>query len=402
MPNFRYTARNSDGKDITGSVSAPNKREALSVLANQSTYPLHIEEVKTRGGDRRRRRVKQSAAAEVMKQMADLLNNGVAMLPSIEIIVDQCSPGPLRDAMVDLRDRISDGEAIDSAFAAQPNVFDELTISIVRAGAEGAFLEDSLQRAATFIDRQTEMQAKLLGAMIYPIILMFMGLFAMIGMLIFLVPKFQTMFDRLIDSGGTLPFPTVVTLGVSNTLFDHWWKILIILAIVIIWGRSLLRARRIRKHVDWFKLKIPIVGNILLLSSIAKFTRVLGTLLANGVPMLRSLEISSESTGNLILADAIREAADSVASGETLAQPLSDAGLIPKPIMAMIVVAEESNNLENVLINISENLDGQLNRKIDVAVRLVEPLMLVLIGMNLAFIILGLLLPVFRLQEQLG
>jgi len=402
MPNFRYTARNSDGKNITGSVSAPNKREALSVLANQSTYPLRIEEVKTRGGDRRRKRVRPVAAAEVMKQMADLLNNGVAMLPSIEIIVDQCSQGALRDAMVDLRDRIADGEAIDASFAAQPNVFDELTISIVRAGAEGAFLEDSLQRAAKFIDRQSEMQGRLLGAMIYPIILMVMGLAAMVGMLLFLVPKFQTMFDRLIDSGGALPFPTVVTLSVSNMLFDHWWKILIALFVGVIWGRTLLRTRRVRKHVDWFKLKIPVVGNILLLSSIAKFTRVLGTLLANGVPMLRSLEISSASTGNLILAEAIREAADSVASGETLAQPLADAGLIPKPIMAMIVVAEESNNLENVLVNISENLDAQLNRKIDIAVRLVEPLMLVLIGINLSFIILGLLLPVFRLQEQMG
>lgn len=399
MLDFRYTARNAQGEDVSGTLIAANKREALSMISNQSLYPLTVHEVRSAQPDwLPQPGVKTALVAETINQLADLLENGVPMLGSLNILVEQASHPTLKKVLLDIRERISEGEAIDLAFAAHPKVFSELTVSIIRAGAEGAFLEDAFKRSAAFIERQDKMKSQVTGALTYPLMLVVMGIGALIFLLTYVVPQFDSVFNQVVSRGGQLPLPTIIVLGMSELIGSYWWQAGLAIIGAIVYLRMLGRSPRAKRILDRLRLKIPLLGPVLLDAAVARFCRVFGTLLANGVPVLRSLEISSGSAGNQVLSDAILNAAESVSAGDPLAKPLADAGIVPGPIMAMISIAEESNNLENVLVNVADTLDDRVNRKLEVLVRFIEPILLVGIGANLGIIITGIILPVLEMQ----
>ncbi len=403
MPDYVYNARNLAGGDVVGKLSANSRREALELLARQSLFPISIEDARKGQIELKffKKRIPESLIASTLAQLADLLENGVPVLTAFQVLTKQTTHSTLKEVLTDLHDQVSDGESIDNAFASHPRVFNDLTISIIRAGTEGAFLEDALKRVAKFLEAQAEMRAKILGAMIYPIILAVVGVVLVTVLVVFFVPMFEPMFDQVVAQGGTLPGATIFLLDTRDFLFQYYLYVLGGLAILIFWGRAQLSSKWGRRLLDRWKLKLPIVGRIMLESAVSRFCRVFGTLLENGVPILRSLEISSSSTGNAILSEAIVKSAENVSSGESLSKPLSDTGIFPPQVMAMITIAEESNTLETVLIGVADSVERGTSRRIDTLVRLIEPLMLLGMGGVVLYIILALLLPVFQMGSNI-
>ena len=406
MPEFNYTARTLAGEHVSGAIVADSKRDALSTLFDRALFPMRVEDRESAAGRwgrtfRASRRIKSELIATNLTQLADLLGNGVPLLNSLQILAEQCTHPGLEQVLRDVHDQVEDGMAFDKALARHPEVFDELTISMVRAGSEGAFLEEALQRTADFMQLQQELRGRFLGAMAYPIFLATAGFIVTLVLVVFFVPKFAALFEHLKRAGG-LPMTTVILLAISDFLGKYG----VFLALAAVggfwWLRRLLGTQRGRMFVDRWKLKIPLAGPIFLSYAVSRFCRVLGTLLRNGVPLLRSLEISSESAGNVVLAQAIRDSAENISTGQTLSRPLANCGLIPRSVMAMISVAEESNSLDTVLVNIADGLDRKSARQLDIMVRMVEPVMLMIMGAVILFVLTALLLPIFDMSAALG
>ncbi len=402
MLEFAYTARNASGEDVVGKIAAPSKRDALRALAEKSLFPLQVEDSQPAESQwLPKKRIGTQQVTATLTQLADLLESGVPLLKSLDVLVEQSPHPALASVLTDIQQQVANGTSLDLAFASHPRVFNELTLSMVRAGLEGAFLEDALKRTADFLEHQEELKARVVGAMIYPAILAVAGTTVTIVLLVFFVPKFAELFARLEEKGG-LPIATVWLLWISDTLGSPYGvaAALAVAGLVFFaWQHS--QTERGRLLADTWKLKIPVVGKIFQGFALSRFCRILGTLLRNGVPLLKSLEISSDSTGNKVLAGAILKSAENISSGETLAKPLAQSGIIPGPIMAMISVAEESNRLEEVLINIANAIDRQLERQLDLLVRLVEPMMLLVMASVILFVLIALLLPVFEMSTAI-
>ncbi len=404
MPEFQYKARNRAGKTLSGQLTANTKKDALDMLARQGLFPISIDDA-ARGEIHIEkwfaRRPPDTVIANFLRQLSELLNNGVPVLAAFQVLSKQEQNPVLREVIEDIYGQIAEGTGIDSAFASHPTVFDDLTISIIRAGSEGAFLEDALKRTAGFMEQQAAMKGRVISAMIYPATLLIVGVIVVTVLLIFFVPKFQPMFDSLIDSGGELPAATKALLA-FKAFIGHYGLFLVggIIALGIV-AKIALKTQAGSRMMDRWKLKIPLLGPVVQSSCISRFCRVFGTLLENGVPILRALDISSHSTGNAVLAQAVEKSAEAVSAGDPLSKPLSDSGLFPPQVMAMISIAEESNNLESVLVNVSESIERELTKKLDVMVRMLEPMMLLLLASGVFFIIIALLMPTFRMTENL-
>lgn len=403
MPDFRYTARNFSGRDVVGTMTAAGPRDVLRALGRESLVPIKVEPLGARRAAWRGKtgRVKPQVVAATLAQLSDLLQSGVPLLRSLEILAEQSTNRTLGEVLSTVRDEVADGVPLDESLARHPKVFGELTVSMVRAGLEGAFLEDALARTAGFLEQQAELRGRVVGAMTYPAILAIAGFTVTTVLVVFFVPKFAPLFARLEERGG-LPWTTTALLWLSD-LLGRWGLLLLgAAAAAVVALRRWAATPRGLLLVDRVKLAAPLAGQVFLGYATARFCRVLGTLLRNGVPLLRSLEISSDSAGNRVLAAAVRRSAENISAGDTLARPLADCGLIPPPVMAMISVAEESNNLENVLVKVADGIERQLSRQLDLMVRLLEPLMLLVMAGVILFVLVALLLPVFEMSATMG
>jgi general secretion pathway protein F/type IV pilus assembly protein PilC len=402
MPEFAYIARNASGQEITGALTAQSEREVLAHLGERALFPVKVTAGKPArawtGG--KAKRVKPQMLAMTLAQMGDLLSSGVPMLRSLDVLSKQASNPVLKEVLSDVRAQVAEGATLDAALARHPLVFTELTVSMVRAGGEGGFLEDVLKRTAGFIEQQEDLKGRVIGAATYPTLLAIAGFTATTVLIVFFVPKFAEMFDRL-KQQGELPLATTLLLSLSDLLRAYGVFIVAALVGLGIWARKQLHTDRGRVFWDGMRIKAPVAGKIILNLAVSRFCRVLGTLLQNGVPILRSLEISSDSTGNRVLSAAIQQAGSNISSGQSLAKPLAASGLFPQTVVEMISVAEESNNLENVLVGIADGLDRRTERQLDLMVRLLEPAMLLVMAVVILFIVVALLLPVIQMSTSL-
>ena len=328
-------------------------------------------------------------------QMAALLRSGVPLLRSLEVLGKQATNPTMKKIVDDLHGRITEGDSLAEAMARHPKAFNELSRSIIRAGGEGGFLEEALERVAKFTDQQAELKGRVMGAMAYPAFLMIFGVSIVTVLIIFFVPKFEALFQRLRDR-GELPVLTDWLLWVSDSI--HRYGLLIALAIVggVFLARQQLMTDQGRWWLDRWRLKLPQVGTIYRNLAVARFCRVLGTLLSGGVPIVRSLKISSDSTGNRVLSAAINNAAENITAGESLATPLAASGHFPPNVVEMVAVAEQSNSLESVLTNIAESLEKETWRRLDMFVRLLEPIMLLFLASAVLVIVLALMMPMLK------
>ena len=404
MPEFSYTAKRPDGQLTRGSIEALDRREALLALGKQSLVPVKVQG--TSGWDWTPYQLKFGTGvsgeilANTLAQMSELLENGVPLLEALDILGKQATNQVMQGVLNQVRADVAQGANIDQAMAKHA-VFDELTLSMIRAGAEGAFLEDALKRISIFLERREELKGKVSGALAYPAFLLVAGIIVTIVLIVVFVPRFESLFERLESSGAGLPGPTILLLSVSDFLQSYGLGVIAACLAGLVFFNQWAKTEKGRWILDGLRLKLPVFGKILHNAAVARFCRVLGTLLTNGVLIVKALQISSASTGNKRLEQAIVRSCENIKSGETLSAPLTASGLVPPSVMAMIHVAERSNTLDSVLIRIAERTEIKIEQQLGTMVRLIEPLTLVLIGGLVTFVLVGLLLPIFEMSSTI-
>ncbi len=394
MPDYAYVARDSQGKRQTGTLTANSQREAIAQLDARSLFPIQLTQ--TKGVvDARNKRVSGQVMATAYSQLASLLRSGVPLLRSLTVMSNQASKPALKAVLEEIKARVEEGEPLPVAMARFPRVFSDMAVNMVRAGTEGGFLEDALERVASFTEQQEELKGRAIGALAYPIFLGCVGTTVVTVLIVFFVPKFESLFTTLREK-GQLPWATDFLLNLSSFLQNYWFVIVGLIAGTVFGVGYYLQTPGGKRFFDLFKIKIPMFGSIFLNLAVARFCRVLGTLLTNGVPILKSLDISSSAAGNRILLASIRKASENITAGEKLATPLGASGHFPNQVVEMIAVAEESNTLDKVMVQIADTLEKTTFRRLDILVRLLEPMMLLLMAGIVFFIVLALMVPLLN------
>ena len=399
MTKFQYTAVTEGGERVTGFLEAETEGAVLRLLEEKHLFPVTVAGTASAAdtSTRARLRVRSRDVGIMYGQLADLIGSGVPMLRALDSMVKSTVNPKLKAVLKEVRVAVADGKTFTDALRLFPEVFPLLHTAMVQAGKRAAFLEQVLRSLSNFIERLDELRSRVIGALIYPALLTVLGTAVMIGALLFFVPKFEPLL-----AGAKKPLPTEILFGASKVLRNYWFVLPLVLAGAggALWSAMQNETNRLR--LERWRLRLPVVGTALRMVAVTRFCRILGTMLANGVPMLAALKISKDATGSPLLAAQIAAAADSVRDGKSLSAPLAAGGLIPEQIVAMISVAEESNKLDQVLIQIADTVERRTDRQVDQAVRLVEPLILCVVAAAIGFLALGLLLPIFTLASSLG
>jgi general secretion pathway protein F/type IV pilus assembly protein PilC len=359
-------------------------------------FPLEIKPVLQQAVTGKVRRVSGQLLAGFYSQLADLLKSGVPLLRSLKILHDQTSNSNLKFVLDNIYRRVEAGETLAEAMGRYHNVFGDMGIQMVRAGGEGGFLEESLNHIADYTEAQDDLKGRIIGALVYPVLLLVIMTVIVTGIMIFIVPYFGPIFSDM-RKRGELPMPTEILLSISDNM-----KYILMAAVPIflagsVWFRIWSNTEQGSRTIDRFKLRIPVAGKVYEAFAVARFCRILGTLLRNGVPIVKSLEIAGKAAGNKILSDAISNASENISGGSRLAGPLAKSGCFPRNVVEMISVAEESNALDTVLVEIADSLERRNWRALDLATRFIEPLMLIVLGMVVLSLVVSLVLPLFNL-----
>ncbi len=393
MSQFTFSAINGSGQKVLGQLNAASRGDALQALAQQALMPLTLMEAKI--APLRGQRVKPSAIAAACSLLADQLDTGVPLLKALRVMGQHTSSAGLKTALARIAERVADGSTLADAMTEHGTLFGELEVSMVRAGEEGGFLDESLRRLAIVRERQEEIRGRLLSALAYPALLVVVGSIVVIGMLTFFVPKFEPLFESLRQS-NRMPLPTTILLALSGFLQSWGLPLLVLIVVAIVVAKSLIPVERIRLFRDRHSLKMKGIGPVVQSLAIARFCRVLGTLLQNGVPMLKSLEFARSATGNRILSQTIAAAAENIGAGKSLSIPLAASGHFPADVLEMLSVAEQSNKLESVLLKLADKLESRSQLRLDMLMKLLEPLMMVVMAVIVGFLVIALLMPVFE------
>jgi general secretion pathway protein F/type IV pilus assembly protein PilC len=389
---------NEAGQRINGALEAESEAAVLRVLEEKRLFPVSVRGRGTAGGGKPpRRRVKTRDLGIMYGQLADLIGSGVPLLRAIDSLIKSSVNQMLRELLREIRAKVADGKSLTESLRDFPEVFPVLHTAMIQAGERAAFLEEVLRSLAGFLERFEELRSKVLGALIYPALLTALGTVVMLGALMFFVPKFEPLL-----ANAHKPLPTEVLFGASTLVRSYWYLLLLggAGAGALIWVN--LRSPAARRLMEAWRLRVPVVGDAFRLLAITRFCRILGTMLSNGVPLLQALKISKDATGSGILAERIVVATEAVRDGKRLSEPLGVGGFFPDQILAMIAVAEESNKLDKVLVQIADTVERRTNRTVDQAVRLIEPAILCLVAAAIGFLALGLLLPIFTMASSLG
>jgi general secretion pathway protein F/type IV pilus assembly protein PilC len=400
MVEFAYVARDASGQRVTGTIDAANRREALSAIAGRALFPVEVTGDARPVATRRFRRISGQALAVLYGQLADLLHSGVPLLRALDVLRKQSTRPTVTTVLGEIHHEVEQGASLAEAMQRFPKVFGEMAISMVRAGSEGGFLEEALSRVAEFTETQDDLKKRTAGALAYPVFLAVVGTAVVSVLMIFFVPKFEGLFQNLRER-GELPMMTELVLGASRVV--QRWALWVVAGLVIVafLARQWLSTAPGRLWRDRWQLRLPLAGTIFQSLAVARFCRVLGTLLHNGVPIIRSLEIASDAAGNRVLAAAILEAAKDISAGQRLAGPLAACRHFPPTVVEMISVAEESSTLETVLLDIAQSLERRTWRQLDLAVKLLEPIMLLMLAAVVLVLVIALLMPVIKMSATI-
>ena len=398
MPKFQYTARNLSGGKVSGNVEAEGEIAAARLLENRELFPIDVWNSEAgESATSFRRRISSRDLGVMYGQLSDLLASGVPLLRSLKSLVKSTVNKRLAVVLREIHNEVADGQSLHKSMAGHQDIFPTLHTVMVQAGERASFLDDVLESLSVFLERLDELQGKVLGALVYPSMLVLLGGSVMIGALVFFVPKFEPML-----AGIDKPMPTEIVFLLSESVRRYWLIIAAGIGGLIAFFWSVLQSQAGKQAMERWRLKIPVAGTALRMVAITRFCRILGTMLANGVPILQALAISRDATGSALLAKNIDEAIENVRAGEPLTEPLKAGGMFPEQVIAMISVAEESNQMQKVLLQIADSVERRTNQQVDQAVRLIEPAILCLVAAGIGFLALGLLLPIFTMASSLG
>jgi len=413
MATFLYEAMNQSGQEVKDTIEAESTEEALGKIRSLGYYPVKIRQ---KGGRRAAKaaagpidlkkkkarvgfgRVKQKDIVQLTRQLSTLQDAGLPILRSLRILEQQQKAGLLKSILRNVGDDIEGGSTLSEAMGRNPKAFDRLYCNMVAAGETGGVLDTILQRLADFMEKAQRLKRKVVGAMIYPSVVITFAVLIVAGIMVAVVPKFKEIFK---DFGSELPALTMFLINLSEW-FVHGKPpgivIVVLSPIVFFLMIKLIRKSQSGRYaVDLVLLKIPILGKILSKSSIARFTRTLGTLLAAGVPILEAINITRETSGNEVYARALGSVHDEIREGESFANPLRAARICDGLVINMIDVGEETGDLDKMLIKIADNYDEEVETLVDGLVSLLEPIMVVVLGGIVGFIVIALFLPLVHL-----
>ncbi len=401
MPVFEYEALNSAGKAVRGIVDAESVRTARTKLRGLGVYPTEIREEAAALADRSsarlfRPRVKAKDLAQAFRQLATLLEAGIPLVSSLSALIDQCGNALLRKTLTQIRERVKEGSSLADALASHPDLFPGLFVGMVRAGEVSGTLGLTLGRWADFSEHQVALRQRIRAALTYPVFMFIIGLGVLFFLMAFVVPTVTKIFA---DLGQALPWPTLILISVSGFLGRFWWALAGAAAILALWARKALRSEAGGFFSDRVKLRIPLGGKLHLKLAVSRWSRTLGTLLGGGLPLLQALEFSGEVTGNRLIRQALALARDRVREGAELALSLKPSGLFPSVVLEMVSVGEKSGELAKMLEKVAVSLENEAESDLRGLVALLEPVMILIMGVGVGFIALSILLPILEMSQ---
>ena len=352
------------------------------------------------GGDRTIRflRVKQRDLAVAVRQLATLLRAGMPLVPALGALVEQLAGHPLAKVFARVRDRVSEGHTLGSALAEHPRIFSEPLVSMVRAGEAAGALENVLSRLAEMLEKRVNLVNRVRGAMAYPLFMAAVGAGVIIFLLSYVIPSISKLF---LEMNRELPWPTVMLMTVSEVISSHFWLLALAIAAVVAGWWLWVRTAAGRGMWDRVKLKAPLFGDLVLKMAVSRFARMLAVLLASGVAILDALEIVKRVVGNSVIADALDKVKESVGHGDSIADPLRRSGVFPPIVFHMIAVGESSGSVEEGLQHVAEAYDNEVEAKVGALTSLLEPLMILFMGVIVGFMVLAILLPIFDINQAI-
>ena len=399
MATFTYTARTPSGDIQSGEVDVSNREEAVGYLRRNRMVPVRVEEKKAQGGIAFGTGIATRDIVIFTRQFATMINSGLPLVQSLDILAKQSENKALRKVIQDILYDVESGQTLADAMGEHPKVFTDLYKNMVAAGEAGGILDTILLRLAVFLEKADALKRKVKGAMIYPAVIFTVAAVAVTVLLLFVIPTFQAMFE---SAGVPLPAPTLFVIMLSKLLQNYWYAIFGGIIAIVILIRQYYKTPGGQLALDRVMLNIPILGPLQRKTSIARFTRTLGTLVSSGVSILDGLEITARTAGNRVIHDAIMESRTSIAGGETISEPLKKSGVFPPMVVQMINVGEQTGGLDEMLTKIADFYDEEVDAAVAALLAAMEPLMIVFLGVVVGGMIIAMYLPIFDMINAVG
>ena len=432
MPKFNYVAMDSRGKETKGTLDVATQNEAITRIKEMGFFPTKVVEVdKSRGekADKKKGKgapapagasakkggvlnfqikipgmggkVKSKVLTAFTRQLATLVDAGLPLLRGLRVLERQERNLTLKTIVGQLGSSIEGGSTFSEGLAQHPKVFNRLYVNMVKAGELGGVLEVVLNRLAEFMEKAQKIKGKVVAAMFYPVAVMFVAVVILTVLMVVVVPKFKEIFADMLGGEG-LPAFTEFVLKISDTMKDHFLITILVLVLIYIAFRFFIVTKVGRKLFDRFKLNMPLMGPVISKVAISRFTRTLGTLVSSGVPILQALTIVKETSGNVIIGDAVSAVHESVKEGETITAPLEASGVFPPMVVSMVDVGEQTGALPEMLMKIADNYDDEVDNAVSAMTSLLEPIMIVFLAVIVGSIVIALFLPLIKLIEGIG
>ena len=417
MPVFEYIGKDASGKTVKGSLDVESARALKAALRRDRVFLTEYHETGAKGGKAKVKagavqkqgspevdlqdlftRISPQDVAEVTRQMATLLKAGVPLVDGLAATVEQVENPKLKRVLAQVRTDVNEGAAFWRALSAHPKVFSTTYFNMVRAGESSGNLEVVLMRLADFTEAQVRLRNKIVGAMTYPVIMLGIALLIVTAMMIFVVPTITGMFA---DLGSELPLITKVLIVISNGFSNFWWLGVLLIAGGVVLFRRWLATDAGADQWDAFLLRVPVLGDLIRKIAISRFARTLSTLLSSGVPLLTAMEIVENVVANRVLAKVLAEARTAIREGDSIAGPLKRSKQFPPMVVHMVSIGERSGELENMLKNVSESYENQVDTRVAALTSLLEPLMIVGMGLVVGFLVAAILLPMMQLTKAM-
>lgn len=413
MPVFEYKGFNERGKAITGVKDAENAKALRTLLRREGVFLTEVTAERAAvgasgvGGTAKNLKLKQLFMGRIKtvdiailtRQLATLLGAGIPLVEALMALIDQVDHERLKSIVTQVKDRVNEGASLADALAEHPRAFSPLYVNMVRSGEHSGALDVVLIRLADFTEAQAQLRSKVMGTMLYPAIMMVVGFGIVAVLMTVVIPKISQMFT---DMGATLPLMTRILIGTADFVQERWWLVALVGAAAT---ALFLRWKKTEKGLakwDAFLLKLPVVGPLIRMLSIARFSRTLSTLLQSGVPLLTSMDIVRALVTNTVLSEVIVNARDSIREGESIAGPLRRSGEFPPLVYHMIAIGERSGQLEEMLANVANAYDSQVDTRITALTSLLEPIMIVMMGGIIAFMVFSVLMPILQMNTLVG
>jgi type IV pilus assembly protein PilC len=414
MPVYQYEAMDNSGTEIKDNIEADSEAEAQQLIRDKGFFVTKINEQskkkkkkaekKAVTGPKKKKTlslggVKSKDLCAFTRQLSTLQDAGLPVLRSLKILEGQCKPGPLKNALVGTVEDIESGSTLSEAMAKQPKAFDELYVNMVRAGEAGGALELILQRLADFKERAQSLKRKVQGAMIYPVVVVMVATLIVGFIMVYIIPKFKAIF---VGFGTELPKITEVLIATSDFVAAYWFLGPVLPIAFVLMIRIIKKNKTGEYIVDMIMLKLPVLGKIIQKSTTARIMRTLGTLIASGVPILEAITIARDTSGNAVFKRAFDNIYAAIREGESIAVPLKEARIVDDLVVNMVDVGEETGALDNMMYKVADVYDEEVAVLVDAMIKLLEPILVVVLGLVVGFIVIALFMPLIKLLNDLS